>query len=70
MANTNKLWKGAVEPAELSPSGNEYRAAKGAVEPTEGGYSLPSSADRLVGGITRGVTRGITRGVTEDWTWS
>ncbi len=33
MANTYKAWKGAVEPAESSPSGNEYQAWKGAVEP-------------------------------------
>ena len=33
MANVNKLWKGAVEPAEVSPSGNEYQAWKGAAEP-------------------------------------
>ena len=28
-----KLWKGALEPAESSPSGNEIRAWKGATEP-------------------------------------
>ena len=33
MANTYKAWKGAVEPAESSPSANEYQAWKGAVEP-------------------------------------
>ena len=33
MANTNLLWRGAVEPAESSPSGNENRAWRGAVEP-------------------------------------
>ena len=33
MANTVSLWKGAVEPAEVSPSGNEIQSYKGAVEP-------------------------------------
>ncbi|MCP4000338.1 MAG: hypothetical protein GY727_05460 [Gammaproteobacteria bacterium] len=34
MANTILTWKGAVEPAESSPSGNEIETWKGAVEPT------------------------------------
>ena len=34
MANTRKRWRGAVEPAETSPSGNEHKAWRGAVEPT------------------------------------
>ena len=33
MANTLLSWRGAVEPAEISPSGNEIKAWKGAVEP-------------------------------------
>lgn len=35
MANENKSYKGAVEPAESAPSGNEMQSYKGAVEPTE-----------------------------------
>ena len=33
MFNEYQGWRGAVEPAESSPSGNEYQAYKGAVEP-------------------------------------
>ncbi len=33
MANEIQTWKGAVEPAEFSPSGNEVQTWKGAVEP-------------------------------------
>ncbi len=33
LSNVIALWKGAVEPAESGPSGNEYQAWKGAVEP-------------------------------------
>ncbi len=33
MSNVVRLWKGAVEPAEVAASGNEIRAWKGAVEP-------------------------------------
>ena len=33
MANTPFLWKGAVEPASVSPSGNAPFIWKGAVEP-------------------------------------
>ena len=66
MANANnvvKLWKGAVEPAESSPSGNEMKAWKGAVEPVGSGV-----ASRLGGiSISFSVTRSITRGVTEQW---
>ena len=63
MANTVLLWKGAVEPAESSASGNEYKAWKGAVEPA--GVSI---ASRL-GGFSPafGITRNVTRGVTEQW---
>ena len=36
MANTNKLWKGAVEiPDNGTATGNTHLAWKGAVEPTE-----------------------------------
>lgn len=35
MANEFQGWKGAVEPAESSPSGNEFQGWKGAVEPAE-----------------------------------
>jgi hypothetical protein len=37
MANTYKAWRGAVEPAESSPSGNAYKAWRGAVEPAAAG---------------------------------
>ena len=42
MANEYQGWKGAVEPAESSPSGNEIQLWRGAVEPTEpvGGLSI------------------------------
>ena len=33
MANTSKLYKGAVQPAETSASGNELKVYKGAVQP-------------------------------------
>jgi len=33
MAVEFKRWKGAVEPAETSPSANEFKRWKGAVEP-------------------------------------
>jgi len=62
MANVYKAWKGAVEPAESSPSGNEYKAWKGAVEPV--GVSI---APRHIFGVTFGVTRNITRNVTDGW---
>ena len=44
MANEYKAWKGAIEPAEVSPSGNEYKAWKGAIEPQAaavGGLGIP-----------------------------
>lgn len=51
MTNEYQGWKGAVEPAEVSPSGNEYQAWKGAVEPEAVG-GLPSSmVDNLVSPI-------------------
>lgn len=31
--NTNKLWRGAIEPASIGATGNEYKAWRGAVEP-------------------------------------
>ena len=65
MANTYKKWKGAVEPAESSPSGNEYKAWRGAVEPVGASASSPES--RLAFSVTGNVTRNITRGVTEQW---
>ena len=47
--NVIKAWKGAVEPAELSPSGNEIKLWKGAVEPT--GIILNKSATvSVIGG--------------------
>ncbi|MCP4930332.1 MAG: hypothetical protein GY918_14885 [Gammaproteobacteria bacterium] len=45
MANTFLMWKGAVEPAETSPSGNEFKAWKGAVEPT--GAVLPTNVFKM-----------------------
>ncbi len=33
MANTLALWRGAVEPASVAPSGNAPMAWRGAVEP-------------------------------------
>lgn len=35
MANTVELWRGAVEPAGIAPSGNQIKAWKGAVEPNQ-----------------------------------
>lgn len=35
-----KLWRGAVEPSEVSATGNQYKAYRGAVEPA---YILPPS---------------------------
>jgi len=34
MANTNYIWRGAVQPAETGASGNEIKLWRGAVEPT------------------------------------
>ena len=31
--NVMRLWRGAIEPAEVGASGNEYQAWRGAVEP-------------------------------------
>ena len=65
MANTPFLWKGAVEPAESSPSGNVPKMWKGAVEP----LGVSGGAESRLGGfsITFSVTRNITRGVCEQW---
>ena len=49
MANTNKRWKGAVEPAETSPSGNQIKAWKGAVEPVGAAAAGGGVAWRLAG---------------------
>lgn len=35
LSNTIRLWRGAVEPAEVDASGNEVQAWKGAVEPAK-----------------------------------
>ena len=35
MANEVQSWRGAIEPAESSPSGNEIQLWRGAVEPAE-----------------------------------
>lgn len=43
MANVYEGWKGAVEPAEASPSGNEYQGWKGAVEPGEPGTTYEAT---------------------------
>ena len=48
MANTILLWRGAVEPAESSASGNEYQAWKGAVEP------IGASSTTKIGGANLG----------------
>ena len=45
MANTILLWKGAVEPAETSPAGNEMKMWKGAVEPVGAAVTPPGVSD-------------------------
>ncbi len=55
MANVYKAWKGAVEPAESSPSANEYQAWKGAVEPVGAAVSfVPFPSPR---GLTAGMLK-------------
>jgi lysophospholipase L1-like esterase len=44
-ANGLSLWRGAVEPSELSASGNQYKAYRGAVEPA---YVIPSVGDGFI----------------------
>lgn len=50
MANEEKSWKGAVEPAETSPSGNEERSWKGAIEPADPGGITPITVEVPPGG--------------------
>ena len=48
MANTLLLWKGAVQPASVAPSGNALKLWKGAVQPTKvGGGFGPISGSGL-----------------------
>ncbi len=51
MANVVKRDKGAVQPAEDAPSGNEYKRWKGAVQPArvEGAVSTAFSRGWVIG---------------------
>jgi len=60
--NVIKAWRGAVEPAELGPSGNEIKTWRGAIEPVGVG-----ATSRSIYGVSFDVTRNVTRGVTESW---
>jgi len=66
MANTYKRWKGAVEPAETSPSGNAFERWKGAVEPVgaaPAGGRVMSSLARHGGLVGKGGIAGVSGGL-------
>jgi len=56
MANINRKWRGAVQPAAVSPSGNENKRWRGAIEPVGVVPSpgAPSGSGRTGPGLTYG----------------
>jgi len=50
MANEYQKWRGAVEPAETTPSGNEFQKWRGAVEPAEPTGDTPITIEVPSGG--------------------
>lgn len=58
VSNELKLWRGAVQPAETSPSGNEIKLWRGAVEP----QALSAS---FVGEVSRDLVRDLAQDIVK-----
>ena len=61
MANVFKRWKGAVEPASTSPSGNQFFRWKGAVEPAVTGGVPPVVGNTLTRVLILPLVRPLTQ---------
>ena len=74
MANEVKLYKGAVQPAESSPSGNQLLLYKGAVEPAEPsgptGTGAPAAQSASVAGSGAATRKGTGTPASQSATLS
>ena len=66
VSNILELWRGAVEPASTTPSGNEYQAWKGAVEPAAPTIIEINATSQALGLTAYPVSLGFTLNVSTD----